>query len=57
MDEKIARVIAAADGIIVAKVDGNFDRNCYGVTGPENYVALEHSDGSRTYYYNLKMVI
>ncbi|MBK7888998.1 MAG: peptidoglycan DD-metalloendopeptidase family protein [Bacteroidetes bacterium] len=54
MDEKIARVTAAADGIIVAKVDGNFDRNCYGVTGPENYVALEHSDGSRTYYYNLK---
>ncbi|MBK9402277.1 MAG: M23 family metallopeptidase [Bacteroidetes bacterium] len=54
MDEKIARVIAAADGIIVAKVDGNFDRNCSGVTGAENFVALEHSDGSRTYYYNLK---
>lgn len=54
MDEKIGRVTAAADGIIVAKADGNFDKNCSGTTGSENYIALEHSDGTRTYYYNLK---
>ncbi len=54
MDEKIGRITAAADGIIVAKADGNFDKNCSSISGSENFIALEHSDGSRTYYYNLK---
>jgi len=50
----VARVVAAADGIIIAKSDGNNDQNCSGASSNSNYVVLEHSDGSRTYYYDLK---
>lgn len=56
MDNNQLEVIAAADGTIVAKADGNFDKNC--TTGASayqgNYIALQHSDGSRTLYYHMK---
>ncbi len=54
MLSNVAQVVAAADGVILAKADGNNDQNCYSTSGSSNYVVLEHSDGSRTYYYDLK---
>lgn len=50
----VAQVVAAAEGIIVAKSDGNYDQRCSSPSGGSNFVVLEHSDGSRTYYYDLK---
>jgi len=49
-----ARVVAAADGIIVARGDGNYDQNCVYTTGNGNYLIIEHSDGRRSGYYHLK---
>jgi len=56
MNSNLARVVAAADGIIVAKGDGNFDQNCYYTigSGNGNYLIIEHSDGKRSGYYHLR---
>ncbi len=45
--------IAAADGIIIFKQDGNVDNNC-SCTGSWNAVYLAHADGSVTWYGHLK---
>ncbi len=45
--------IAAADGIIIFKQDGNFDDNC-SCAGGWNAVYLAHADGSVTWYGHLK---
>lgn len=47
-------VVAGADGIILAKSDGNIDDNCSFNSNPANYVILQHSDGSRSWYWHLK---
>jgi murein DD-endopeptidase MepM/ murein hydrolase activator NlpD len=56
MDNNQVEVIAALGGTIVAKTEGNFDKNC--VTGANpfqgNHIAIQHSDGSRTLYYHMK---
>lgn len=54
MDNKMIKVIAAADGIIVDKHDGEFDRNCSANGQPANYVVLQHSNGYQTIYYHCK---
>lgn len=46
--------IAAADGQIIGKVDGSFDRNCDFNSDPANAVFLQHSDGSITWYLHMK---
>lgn len=46
--------IAAADGQIVAKQDGYFDKNCSFNSDPLNGVAIQHSDGSRSFYFHFK---
>lgn len=48
-------VISAAPGTIIAKSDGNFDKNCALNNLPANYVSIQHSDGSMAFYYHLKM--
>ena len=55
MEEDVMEVIAAAAGTIVTKRDGNFDRNCAN-NGNNNWngIILEHSDGSKTYYWHFK---
>jgi len=45
--------IAAEDGIIILKQDGNFDNNC-SCMGTWNAVFLVHADGSVTWYGHLK---
>lgn len=54
MDNSDVEVIAAADGQIIAKRDGDFDRNCGASAVPGNYIFLQHSDGTKTYYYHMK---
>jgi len=46
--------LAAADGQIIAKQDGSFDRNCSFNSDPLNGIAIQHSDGSKSYYYHFK---
>jgi len=47
-------VVAGAAGTILAKNDGEVDNNCSFNSNPANYVILEHSDGSRSWYWHLK---
>lgn len=57
MDDGDVYVRAAEGGVIVEKVDGEFDRNCeFGESATTfgNYIALEHSDGSVTFYFHMK---
>lgn len=46
--------IAAADGQIIAKQDGNFDQQCSFNNDPLNGIALQHADGSRSLYFHFK---
>ncbi len=54
MDHDQIQVIAAATGTIVAKVDGNFDKNCAMNNLTPNYIVLRHADGSSSIYYHMK---
>ena len=56
MIEGQTEIIAAADGQIVFKNDGSFDRNCTaGGNGQQwNAVFVEHSDGSIAWYGHMK---
>jgi len=47
-------VIAAANGVIIAKSNGNFDMNCSMGSGNWNAVYIQHSDGSVAWYGHLK---
>jgi len=53
MDEG-RRVVAAADGTVVATNDGEYDRCTTADCGEANYVILEHANGRRTWYWHLK---
>ncbi len=55
MDENVMEFVAAAPGVIVGKVDGNFDRNCT-LSGATdwNAVYVLHSDSSISWYLHLK---
>ncbi len=46
--------VAGADGQIIDKNDGSFDRNCAFNNDMPNYVALQHADGSVTWYLHMK---
>jgi murein DD-endopeptidase MepM/ murein hydrolase activator NlpD len=54
MDNDQLEVIAAAPGTIVAKVDGNFDKNCNVNNLTPNHIIIEHADGSRALYLHMK---
>ncbi len=55
MDQNSVEVVAAAPGVILQKVDGNYDRRCDWTTDPNwNAVFIRHSDGSTTWYGHLK---
>jgi len=55
MDNNQVEVVAAADGIIIGKDDGNPDRSCGWDTNPYwNAVYVRHSDGSTAWYGHLK---
>jgi hypothetical protein len=55
MDEEIMEIRAAADGNIVIKRSGFFDRMCLNNGNPDwNGIVLQHSDGSRSLYLHFK---
>lgn len=47
-------IVAAAPGVIVAKSDGNYDRNCSFDAGNWNAVYVRHTDGSIAWYGHMK---
>ena len=47
-------ITAAADGVVIAAHDGEFDRCSTGACGSANNVTIEHADGKRTYYTHMK---
>jgi len=55
MDNNLVQVVAAAPGIIIAKHDGEFDRNCAGNNLTANYIMIQHQDGSQALYWHMKM--
>ncbi|MDQ4121530.1 MAG: peptidoglycan DD-metalloendopeptidase family protein, partial [Acidobacteriota bacterium] len=56
MDNNETVAVAAADGQIIFKQDGYFDRSCtWNTTTTWNIVVLQHSDGTRSYYGHLKL--
>lgn len=54
LDNNQAWAVAAADGVIIYKSDGNFDRNCAFNSGNWNAVYIQHADGSTAWYGHLK---
>jgi len=55
MDAKQVAIVAAADGIIIDKTDGNNDRSCsFNNPNLPNYVVLSHADGSSSRYLHMK---
>ena len=53
MDNDQVEAIAAADGVIIAKLDGAPDRNCTCIE-PWNVIMIEHEDGYQSWYAHLK---
>ncbi|QIG90737.1 peptidoglycan DD-metalloendopeptidase family protein [Chryseobacterium sp. POL2] len=49
-----AEIVAAAEGTIIYKSDGNYDRNCSLSGGDWNAVYIQHSDGSVAWYGHMK---
>ena len=54
MDHDEVAIVAAADGVIIAKDDGNFDRNCGFGSGNWNAVYVMHADNSVAWYGHMK---
>jgi hypothetical protein len=54
MDNDAVEVVAAADGVIVGKSDGNYDRNCSFSSAQWNAVYVQHADGTVAWYGHLK---
>jgi murein DD-endopeptidase MepM/ murein hydrolase activator NlpD len=54
MDNDEAIVVAAATGIVIAKLDGQYDRSCTLADQPWNAVYVMHPDGSIAWYGHLK---
>lgn len=64
MDNGSARIVAAADGIVIDTHDGEYDRchlnpgeigiDCDGFPMQANYVTVEHEDGIVTRYWHMK---
>jgi hypothetical protein len=54
MDHGDVAAVAAADGIILEKDDGNYDRSCAMSGAAWNAVYVQQSDGSVTWYGHLK---
>ncbi len=54
VDQSAVEVVAAANGVIIDRGDGNFDRRCDCATDDPNYVILEHADGSTVWYFHMK---
>ncbi|MBO9564306.1 MAG: peptidoglycan DD-metalloendopeptidase family protein [Niastella sp.] len=55
MADNVVEIIAAAEGVIIAKSDGQPDQSCLALIYPtENGVYIRHADGSVAWYIHLK---
>jgi len=54
MDNDEVEIVAGAPGVIIAKHDGNYDRNCGFGSGSWNAVYVQHADGSVAWYGHMK---
>ena len=55
MDQEHVRIVAAAPGVIVDKIDGNFDRDCaIAGNGGFNAVFVQQDDGLTAWYLHMK---
>ena len=54
MDNEEVAIVAAAPGIIIDKVDGNYDRECLWLGQSWNAVYIMHDDGSQAWYGHMK---
>jgi hypothetical protein len=55
MTNNEVEIIAAADGVIIFKQDGNWDQSCAWGSGiPWNAVFVQHADGTVTWYGHMK---
>ncbi|HEY6985723.1 MAG TPA: M23 family metallopeptidase, partial [Rhodanobacteraceae bacterium] len=55
MDEEQVRIVAAAPGAIIEKIDGNFDRDCaIAGNGGFNAVFVQQDDGLAAWYLHMK---
>jgi murein DD-endopeptidase MepM/ murein hydrolase activator NlpD len=54
MDAGQIEAVAAADGVILYKQDGNFDRSCSFNNNDWNAVYVQHGDGTVAWYGHLK---
>ena len=54
MDNDRAEVVAAAPGVILFKIDGNFDRQCRVNSSQDNLIVVLHDDGLVAVYRHLK---
>ncbi len=54
VDNNVVEIVAAADGTIVYKMDGNPDENCSFEDPNWNAVFVQHSDGSTAWYGHMK---
>lgn len=55
VNNSTANVVAASSGIIVNKQDGINDNLCLNSSATGNFIALEHPNGLRSYYYQLHL--
>jgi len=55
VDNNAVEIVAAADGTIVLKMDGNPDENCSFEDPNWNAVFVQHSDGSVIWYGHMKL--
>ena len=55
MDNNEVVAAAAADGVIVGKGDGNYDRDCsFNSPDTPNYILVRHADGTVSWYLHFK---
>ena len=55
MDLSLVQIVAAASGVIAAKADGNFDRNCAIASGADpNFVRVLQDDGLSAIYLHMR---
>ena len=54
VDANTVQVVSVAEGTIIGKEDGNYDRNCACTDNRWNAVFIRHADGSQTWYGHLK---
>lgn len=54
VESDAVKIVAAADGVIIGKNEGNTDQSCSFNSNQWNAVYVQHADGSRSWYGHMK---